>query len=340
MSSISQNTVPHAMKRGRCASRLTLFRFVALFAGITLTAQAQTVTTVFDFANSGGTATLPVGPMAQGRDGDYYGVTQGPSVGVIYRVSATGTFTLLHALAGDGSEGQSCNGLVLGIDGNFYGTCEHGGNNSASTGTFFQVTPTGTLTVLHFFDGTFSGTVDGCYPLGVPVQASDGNFYGTTFECGVNDAGIIYKITPAGVFSVIHAFAFGSADGNQPEGALIQGGDGNLWGTLSFGGANNGGAVFKSSLKGTESLVFSFASCPATTIGCNPFAGLVQGTDGNYYGTAELGGANNEGVAFKVTPTGIYTLLHSFNIATDNFREYYRRGCRGANCCAAENASG
>ena len=291
---------------------------VLLVAAAVTASQAQTVTTVFDFINSGGTATSPVGPMAQGRDGAYYGVTQGPSQGVIYKVSATGSFTLLHAFAGDGSEGQSCNGLVLGTDGNFYGTCEMGGNNSNSTGTFFQVTPTGTLTVLHFFDGTFAGTVDGCYPLGVPVQASDGNFYGTTFECGVNDAGIIYQITPAGVFSVIHPFAFGSADGNQPEGALIQGSDGNLWGTLSFGGANNGGAVFKSSLKGTESLVFSFGSCPATTTGCNPFAGLVQGTDGSYYGTAEQGGANNEGAAFKVTPRGTYTLLHSFNNLTDN----------------------
>ena len=290
---------------------------VLLVAAAVAPAQAQTVTTVFDFTNSSGTAVLPFGPMAQGRDGNYYGVTQGPGFGAIYKMSASGTFTLLHTFAGDGSEGQSCNGLLLGTDGNFYGTCEMGGNNSASTGTFFQVTPTGTLTVLHFFDGTFSGTTDGCYPLGLPVQASDGNFYGTTFECGVNDAGILYKITPAGVFSVIHPFAFGSADGNQPEGALIQGSDGNLWGTLSFGGANNGGAVFKSTLKGTESLVFSFASCPGTTTGCNPFAGLVQGTDGNYYGTAEQGGANNQGVAFKVTPGGTYTLLHSFNSATD-----------------------
>lgn len=308
-------------ERRRSMPALRALNFTAillLLAGAAVSAPAQTVTTVFDFTNSNGTATLPVGPMAQGRDGNYYGVTQGPSVGVIYKVSASGTFTLVHTLASDASEGQSCNGLVLGTDGNFYGTCEHGGNNSNSTGTFFKVTPTGTLTVLHSFDGTFSGTTDGCYPLGLPVQASDGNFYGTTFECGVNDAGIIYKITPAGVFSVVHAFAFGSVDGNQPEGALIQGSDGNLWGTLSFGGANNGGAVFKSTLTGTESLVFSFGACPSTTTGCNPLAGLVQGTDGNYYGTAEEGGANNQGVAFKVTSKGTYTLLHSFNSTTDN----------------------
>jgi uncharacterized repeat protein (TIGR03803 family) len=279
--------------------------------------QAQTVTTIYNFVGSDNSVD-PLGVIAQGRDGDYYGVTAGAGRGTIYKISTSGTFTLLHTFASDGSEGQSCNGLVLGSDGNFYGTCEQGGNNSNSTGTLFKVTPTGTLTVLHFFDGTFSGTVDGCYPLGVPVQASDGNFYGTAFECGVNDAGLIYKITPAGIFTVVHAFAFGSGDGNQPKGALIQGSDGNLWGTTSSGGANNGGAVFKSSLTGTESLVFSFSACGTGTTGCAPAAGLVQGNDGNFYGTAEQGGASNEGVIFKVTPGGTYTLLHSFNITTDN----------------------
>ena len=294
----------------RIASAFTRLTLLALFAGIALTAQAQTVTTIFDFSNVPGTS-LPVGPLAQGRDGQYYGITY---YGTVFKVTASGTYNQVATMTS--MQGQVCNGLILATDGNFYGTCEQGGDKS--TGTFFQVTPTGTVTVLHNFDGTFSGTVDGCYPLGVPVQASDGNFYGTTLECGVNDAGIIYKITPAGVFTAVHAFAYGSDDGNQPQGALIQGSDGNLWGTLSFGGANNGGAVFKSSLTGSESLVFSFGSCPSTTTGCNPLAGLMQGSDGNYYGTAEVGGANNQGVAFKLTPRGTYTVLHSFDVTTDN----------------------
>lgn len=301
-------------------TRISLYITLAIGATLLMappTPQAQTVTTIHNFVGADN-ALSPFGPIAQGRDGNFYGIALAPSSGVVYKMTPGGTLTVVHQLLNDQSEGINCNGLIAGNDGNFYGTCEHGGNNSNSTGTFFKVTPTGTFTVLHDFDGTFSDTVDGCYPLGVPVQASDGNFYGTTFECGAHDTSLIYKITPAGVFSAIYAFASGSGDGYQPQGALIQGSDGNLWGTTSSGGANNAGAIFKSSLAGAESVVYSFAACGTGTTGCDPLAGLVQGTDGNFYGTAEQGGANNTGVVFKVTPAGTYSLLHSFNVTTDN----------------------
>jgi uncharacterized repeat protein (TIGR03803 family) len=282
---------------------------LAITISLGVSANAQTVTTVFNFS---GSSVDPVGVLAQGRDGNFYGVTVAPSIGTIYKVSASGTFTLLHSLLS--TEGQSCNGLILGTDGNFYGTCFYGGDNGNSTGSFIKVTPAGTLTVPHYFDGTFSGTTDGCYPRGMPVQASDGNFYGTTQLCGLNDQGIAYKISPAGVFTVIHAFT--GTDGGQPEGTLIQGSDGNLWGTTYAGGPTGSGTIFKMTLSGTVTSVYQFNGCGVQ--GCNPVAGLVQGNDGNFYGVAQSGGANNEGAAFKVTPSGTQTVLHNFSVAADN----------------------
>lgn len=279
---------------------------------------AQTVTTAYNFVGTDNSVN-PYGVIAEGRDGNYYGITlAGGGAGTIYKVSSSGTFTLLHTFPGDGSEGQSCNGLALGNDGNFYGTCFQGGNNSNSTGSLFQVTPTGTVTVLHFFDGTFSGTVDGCYPVGVPTQASDGNLYGTSRQCGLNDDGIAYKLTTAGVFTIIHQFAGGTTDGAQPQGTLIQGSDGNLWGTSYTGGVNGSGTVFKMTTAGAVTVVYQFPACGSGTTGCNPVAGLAQGTDGSFYGVAQTGGANNQGSIFKVTPGGTLTLLHSFSVTKDN----------------------
>ena len=280
-----------------------------------LSVHAQTVTTVYNFVGTANSVD-PYGPIAEGRDGNYYGITLGPSLGTIFSLSPSGTLTLLHSFPGDSSEGQSCNGLMLGNDGNFYGTCFYGGNNSNSTGTLFQVTPSGTLTVLHYFDGTFSGTTDGCYPTALPVQASDGNYYGTTRGCGLLNGGIAYKVTSTGTFTVIHAFAGGASDGASPAGALIQGTDGNLYGTTYAGGSTGSGTIFKMTTSGTVTLLYQFNGCG--TSGCNPFAGLVQGTDGNFYGVAEAGGAKNEGTIFKVTPTGTLTVLHSFDVTVDN----------------------
>src|SRR5581483_11576978 len=146
MNSIQQKAV-HITKHRISTSALTLFMAVAFFAGIALTSQAQTQATNFDFANSGGTSG-PLGVIAQGRDGNYYGITY---FGVVYKVTASGTYTQLAAFTG--TDGQNCNGLTLGTDGNFYGTCENGGDNGNSTGTFFKVTPTGAVTVRHYFDG-------------------------------------------------------------------------------------------------------------------------------------------------------------------------------------------
>src|SRR5215813_11561493 len=280
MNSIQLEAVPHTTKHRISTLALTLFMAVAFLTGFVLRAQAQTVTTLYTFNSNNNTQpTMPFGNMAQGRDGAFYGISQsgnGCCQGWFYKVDSTGVQTPLHALAQ--SEGTNCNGLVLGTDGNFYGTCFSGGANSF--GTLFQVTPTGAFTVLH----NFEAVADGCSPLAPPIQAADGNFYGTTYFCGGTELGSVYKYTPAGAFTLLYNFKGGPGDLQNPHG-LVQGSDGNLWGMGDQGGTVSGcGGVFKITLKGKETVVYSFK---CGTDGQNPYTSLIQGADGNYYGTTQ-----------------------------------------------------
>src|SRR6267378_1166542 len=129
--------------------------------------------------------------------------------------------------------------LIQGTDGNFYGTTSQGGASNA--GTVFQLTPAGTLTVLYTFTG---GTTDGATPNAGLIQATDGNFYGTTVNGGAFSTGTVFQLTPAGTLTVLHEFA-GGTDGAAPVAGLIQAADGNFYGTTTQGGASNAGTVFQ-----------------------------------------------------------------------------------------------
>jgi uncharacterized repeat protein (TIGR03803 family) len=236
------------------------------------------------------------------------------------------TFTTMHSFNGtDGSAANS--GLVRGTDGNFYGTTVVGGanqtcGNNSSCGTVFQITPGGTLTTLHSFNGT-----DGALPEAGLVQGSDGKFYGTTSSGGTNSAGTIFSIIPGGTPVTLHSFCSQTncADGSAPSAPLVQGSDGNFYGTTSgnpiynFTCSGNCGTVFKITPAGTLTTLYTFDG----TGGYAPLAALVQGSDGNFYGTTSLGGAgaascptaiNTEtcGTVFKITPQGTLTTLYNF----------------------------
>ena len=174
-------------------------------------------------------------------------------------------------------------GLVQGSDGNFYGTTYVGGANG--DGTVFKTTPSGTLTTLYSFAGS-----DGDTPVAGLVQSRDGNFYGTTSAGGVNDGGTVFKITPSGTLTTLYSFAGNGSDGANPFAELVQGSDGNFYGTTLSGGENNDGTVFKITPSGTLTTLYSFAGSD----GDQAYAGLVQGSDGNFYGTTYAGGANYE----------------------------------------------
>lgn len=203
--------------------------------------------------------------------------------------------------------------LVQGTDGNFYGTTLLGGASNNCTdncGTVFKITAQGTLTTLHSFDGT-----DGYMATGL-VQGINGNFYGTTASGGasnscMNGCGTVFKITPKGILSTLHSFD--GTDGSGPYSGLVQGTDGNFYGTTAYGGANNSctdgcGTIFKITTEGVLTTLHSFDG----TDGSSP-NGLVQGIDGDLYGTTFGGGAESNGAVFKITTKGTLTTLYSFS---------------------------
>jgi uncharacterized repeat protein (TIGR03803 family) len=140
------------------------------------------------------------------------------------------------------------------------------------------------------------------------AQGTDGKFYGTTYSGGaLYDIGTVFSITPGGTLTTL--INFDNTEGEAPEGGLIQGTNGELYGTTTYGGVGSGGGtVFSVTISTTLAALSSFDLAD----GGLPYAGLVQGTDGNFYGTAYVGGNNYGGTIFKITPTGVLTRLHSF----------------------------
>jgi uncharacterized repeat protein (TIGR03803 family) len=149
-------------------------------------------------------------------------------------------------------------------------------------------------------------------PAAALVQASDGNFYGTTeFGGAAGENGTIFRISSDGELpgELSPLFSFSGTDGSRPLAALVQGTDGNLYGTTAFGGlGGDHGTIYKITLGGAFTPLFSFRG----TNGSRPQAGLVQGTDGSFYGATAAGGQGDNGTLFKITSAGAFTLLYSF----------------------------
>jgi uncharacterized repeat protein (TIGR03803 family) len=221
--------------------------------------------------------------------------------------------------------------LVQGTDGNFYGTTGLGGTNDR--GTVFKMTPSGMLTTLYnFCSQSPPPCKDGAFPNGL-VQATDGNFYGTTQLGGANGYGTVFKITPNGMLSTIYNFCSrsGCGDGREPYAGLVQGADGNFYGTTFYGGALGQGTVFEVTPGGALTVLHFFCVQSGCTDGANPQAGLVKGADGDFYGTTEFGGANGIcdfgcGTVFKITPSGddlvwVYSFCSQPNCADGYYPE-------------------
>jgi uncharacterized repeat protein (TIGR03803 family) len=267
-------------------------------------------TVLYSFQGGSADGAYPQASLIQVSGGNFYGVTATGGTtnsGVMFKITPLGVETVLYSF-GNGSDGQVPEGtLVQDSSGNFYGTTGYGG--TAIWGTVFKITPAGVETVLH----SFGNGGDGKVPEVALVQGSDGNFYGTTAFGGTANRGSVFMITPLGVETVLHSFGSGT-DGATPDSALIQASDGNFYGTTTNGGTAASGAVFKITPAGVETVLYSFGS---SNDGNFPLAGLIQASDGNFYGTTGSGGAANGGTVFKLTPAGVETVLHSFGSGTD-----------------------
>lgn len=153
----------------------------------------------------------------------------------------------------------------------------------------------GSVTTVYSFP---RGSTDGWLPVGSPIEAADGNFYGATTAGGATDNGAVFRITPSGAEAALYSFAGGTIDGEEPQSGVFQAADGNLYGVTVYGGANGLGIVYQITLSGTETVLYSFAG--GTTDGANGAHTLIQGSDGTLYGVTYSGGAGGKGTVFEI----------------------------------------
>src|ERR1017187_7434224 len=281
-----------------------------------------TLTTLYSFCPQSG-CTDGAGPQAglvQAANGDLYGTTYGGGTngyGTVFKITPGGTLTTLYSFCfQSGCTGgvEPYAGLVQAANGDLYGTTAYGGANRG--GAIFKITPGGTLTTLYSFCP--GGCTDGSYPYAGLVQAANGDLYGTTSNGGANSGGgTVFKITPSGTLTTLYSFCSqgvypGGTDALIPDAGLVQAANGDFYGTTYSGGANGRGTVFKITPSGTLTTLYSFCSQTNCADGNDPYSGLVQATNGDFYGTTVSGGATGTGTVFKITPTGELTTLYSF----------------------------
>jgi uncharacterized repeat protein (TIGR03803 family) len=280
----------------------------------------------FDGTNGSDPTTMT---LVQGIDGELYGTTQfggTENLGTVFKINSAGTLTTLWSFCTKPDNGVCPDGeypvagLTLVPGGDLYGTTR-GGN--ASPGTIFKITPAGELTVVHTFCAVF-GCTDGLNPEAPLLLAADGNLYGTTVLGGVggcggcHGGGTAFKIGLGGTFTKIHDFCTGTCtDYGNPSNALVQASDGNLYSEILGRSGYYNGNVFRMTTGGTVTILYTFCKLTNCTDGVFPQGGLVQGANGNLYGTTSGGGEYNAGEFFEISlGGGSPTVLHSFDYVT------------------------
>ena len=288
---------------------------LAAALGVTPAAQGQTYSILYNF-NGAPDGNGPQGNLLRDGKGNLYGTTAsgGSGHGVVFEREATGVEKILYTFTG-GADGGTPQAGLLQATGGYYGTTYSGG--ASGQGVVFKLKGT-TETVLHSFSGA-----DGSHPTAGLIHDKLGNLYGTTYYGGASGGGTVFKVDSTGTETVLYSFTGGS-DGKWPQGRLVMDSAGNLYGTTYGGGIMNCdgglhgcGVVFKLAPTGTETVLYSFTG---GADGASPEAGLVRDGGGNLYGTTYAGGEANCplngsagcGVVFKVSKTGVMSVLHTF----------------------------
>jgi uncharacterized repeat protein (TIGR03803 family) len=267
-------------------------------------------------AAGGGDGAAPQAGLIVGSDGNLYGTTIGGGTGngTVFRLTPTGGGSVVYAFgaAGAGDAAQPFGGLVQDGAGNLYGTTLAGGAHAA--GAIYRISPGGTESLVYSFGADES---DGTVPYGGLVLDGAGNLWGTTSQGGAQGFGTVFTVSPSGTETVVYSFTGGTADGANPYAGLAAA-NGSFYGTTTAAGANGGGTVFQitptsgtgAAPSATFTPLYSFGNGSDVAV---PYAPLLLGNDGNFYGTGYEGGQYGAGGVFVITPAGTETLLYSFS---------------------------
>ena len=268
----------------------------------------------------GGFEFTTVTGVIRAADGNLYGTTyDSTTAGTIFESSRSGEPTL-YTFSGGADGGHPDGNMAQGPDGSLYGQTDTGGANNA--GTIFRLTLNGTLTTLHAFTplGSDGTNTDGFQVAPSLLITGDGTIYGVTIQGGLGGTGVFFKITSAGVFTVLHAFSkVGTGgvntDGANPRVGLVQSADGNLYGVTSTGGAGGTGVVFEVSAANGYQVLHAFAPLQsgANVDGADP-EGLFPNADGSLSGITVAGGAEQAGTLFAISASGAFSVTTPLHI--------------------------
>ena len=287
--------------------------WIAFIAGV-VSASAQDFSVLVNFDRFNGANPAWV-TLAQGTDGNLYGTTKfggRNNGGTLFRLTPDGDLKTLYSFCAESdcpNGEQPVSGMILASDGNFYGT---------TATTVFRASLRDGITTLYRF------CTQECPNGNIPnalIQGADGMLYGTTNQGGKgncpNGCGTVFRMNLQGDFTTTYMFA--DKDGGKPQGPLVEGPDGNLYGTTQVGGdqtfcpAYGCGTIFRITPEGKLTTLHQFDK----TQGYLPISGLTLGRDGAYYGVTLSGGNNASGIVFKTTSEGDFTPIYYFGGGPD-----------------------